>query len=64
MSRIRLGLTHAPCVLLDVAGYYGDLRAMLDKMVECGFLEAHERAAVTFAEDVPAMARALEAFRS
>lgn len=63
MSRIRLGLTHAPCVLLNTAGYYDDLRSMLDKMVACGFLEADERAAVTFADDVAAMARALEGFR-
>lgn len=60
MSRLRLGLTKAPCVLLNVNGFYDDLRKMLDKMVAYGFLEAEERAAVAFAENVAAMARSLE----
>ncbi len=59
MARIRLGLTSAPCVLLNVSGYYDDLRNMLDKMVEHGFLTPQERAAISFADDVPEAAAVL-----
>ena len=52
MSRIRLGLTSAPCVLLNIDGYYDDLAAMLDKMVQHEYLEQHERDAITFAGSV------------
>ena len=62
MSRIRLGLTHAPCILLSVDGYYDNLAAMLDKMTEHGFLAPNERDAVSLARDVSEAARILESF--
>ncbi len=60
MSRLRLGLSNAPCVLLNANGYYDDLRSMLDKMATYEFVAPHERDAIVFASDVHAMARALE----
>ena len=48
MSRIRLRLSHVPCLLLNVNGYYDELRAFLDTMVAAGFLEPDEHAAIAF----------------
>lgn len=39
----QLGEHDKPCGLLDVAGYYGPLLAVLDHMVEQGFLEEQHR---------------------
>jgi uncharacterized protein (TIGR00730 family) len=47
-SRIRLGLTQAPCILLNIDGYYDALAAMLDQMRASGFLRPHERDAILF----------------
>lgn len=62
MSRIKLGLTHSPCILLNVDGYYDELATMLDKMTEHGFLEQSERDAVMFARDVAEATRILKKF--
>jgi uncharacterized protein (TIGR00730 family) len=60
MSRIRLRLTDAPCILANVDGYYDPLAAMLDSMAAHGFLEAHERAAIRFAPNATEIIRLLE----
>ena len=59
MSRIRLGLTYAPCVFLSVNGYYDDMRNMLDKMAAHHFLTQEQRDAISFVQDVPSAASAL-----
>lgn len=48
MSRIRLDLTDAPCILVNVDGFYDPLRDFLDGLVAHGFLEPANRAAVRF----------------
>lgn len=52
MSRVRLGLTHAPCILLNVDGFYDDLERQLDKQVAYGFMTQRERDLVVFAPTV------------
>lgn len=52
MSRIRLNLTQAPCVLLNLDGFYDHLAAMLDVMTAHGFVNPHERDAIYFAPTV------------
>lgn len=38
VSRKRLGLSHEPCILLNIDGFYEDLRHLLDKQVAYGFM--------------------------
>ena len=52
MSRIRLDLTQAPCILLNIGGFYDSLATLLDAMVEHGFLAPSERASIVFCDSV------------
>ena len=40
----QLGLHRYPCAFLDVRGYYGSLRTMMNHMVDEGFVRAGQRA--------------------
>jgi len=51
----QLGLGDKPCAFLDVDGYYTPLVAMLDRMLEEGFLRAEHRRDVWHGEDLDAM---------
>lgn len=62
MSRIRLRLSAAPCILLNVNGYYDELRSFLDKMTGLGFLEPDERAAIAFPASVREAGAIIEAW--
>lgn len=62
MSRIRIGLTHAPCILVNIGGFYEPLRALLDNMVARGFLEREQRAAISFQPDAEGAISELAAF--
>lgn len=52
MSRLMLNLSSAPCVLLNVNGYYDDLACMLDKMTAHGFMHQTGRSNIRFASTV------------
>ncbi|HZO93705.1 MAG TPA: TIGR00730 family Rossman fold protein [Candidatus Baltobacteraceae bacterium] len=43
---VQLGLTHAPCILADVEGFYAPLVAAIDRALESGFVSARNRAIV------------------
>ncbi|NYV27622.1 TIGR00730 family Rossman fold protein [Streptobacillus felis] len=42
-SSIRLGISNARCILLNIDGYYNDFVSYLDKMVVNGFLTQKDR---------------------
>ena len=52
ISLVRLGRTDAPCILLNLDGYYEPLRAMLEKMVAEGFLPAAVYAKIRFISEI------------
>jgi uncharacterized protein (TIGR00730 family) len=48
----QLGLHRYPCAFLDVRGYYGQLRAMMDRMVHDGFVHAGQRDRIWFGDSM------------
>jgi len=60
ISRVRLGLTDAPCILFDQDGYYQPLRAMLDAMVASGFYPQDRRDKVFFVQTPDELLAALQ----
>jgi uncharacterized protein (TIGR00730 family) len=55
----QLGLHDKPLGLLDVAGYFGPLVAMLDHAVQAGFLPARTRARLAVADELDALLASL-----
>lgn len=51
----QLGLHDYPCAFLDVRGYYGKLREMMDHMVTERFVRAEQRQNIWFGEDATAL---------
>jgi uncharacterized protein (TIGR00730 family) len=51
----QLGLHRYPCGFLDVRGYYGGLRAMMDHMVGEGFVRTGQRDSVWFGDSMDAL---------
>lgn len=51
----QLGIADKPCAFLDVDGFYAPLVAMLDRMVDAGFLHAAQRRDLWHGEDAVAM---------
>ena len=58
----QLGIHRKPCALLDVAGYYDDLLALLDRSVTEGFLKPKHREKVLVARDAATLLDAMEAW--
>jgi hypothetical protein len=58
-----LSIHRKPVGVLDVAGYWGPLLAMADRMVEEGYLPAHLRAALLLAREPDALLDAVLAYR-
>ncbi|NCB32808.1 MAG: TIGR00730 family Rossman fold protein [Erysipelotrichia bacterium] len=50
ISLIRLKQKMAPCVILNLNGYYDDLRQQFAKMVSAGFLQESESHLIHFAD--------------
>ena len=51
----QLGLGDKPCAFLDVEEFYSPLIAMMDRMVEAGFLHADQRRDLWHGESIDAM---------
>ena len=51
----QLGLHRYPCAFLDVRGYYGGLRTMMDHMVGEGFVHSGQRDSVWFGDSMVAL---------
>jgi len=59
----QLGLHAKPCGLLDVAGYYDELIALLDRSVSEGFLKPKHRSAVLVARTSAELLDRMQAWR-
>ena len=58
----QLGLQHKPSALLNFGGYYDPLVVFLDRAVEQGFLDAHNRANLLVDDDAERLLARLCAF--
>lgn len=58
----QLGIGSKPCAFLDVDGFYEPLFAMIDRMVEEGFLHPAQRADLWRGEDIDAMLAWMHAY--
>ena len=61
MSLTAIGRLQAPCILLNLNGYYDSLRALLAHMLETGMSEPERLRAITFADDLPQALALIEA---
>ena len=59
MSRIRLGLGVTACNLLNIDGFYDDLKAFLIHMIDQGFLDRVDLERICFPTSVSELAAAL-----
>jgi len=59
----QLGIHRKPVGVLNVAGYYDALIALLDRAVQAGFVSAENRQLISFAEDPEALLEKLRAHR-
>ena len=55
ISWVRVGKKDAPCIFMNIDGYYDFLEQYFDKMVEEGFLTKEDRARTLFAKSVSEM---------
>lgn len=58
----QLGLGDKPCAFLDVDGFYSPLIAMMDRMVDEGFLHADHRRDLWHGDDPEAMLAWMQAY--
>ena len=63
ISRIRLRLTAAPCIFLNIDGFYDTFEAFLDQLLAAGFLDPYEREAVFFCPTVADCTQSLAQWR-
>lgn len=57
ISWVRVGKKDAPCILMNVDGYYDFLERYFDKMVEEGFLTKGDREKTLFTDNIEEMER-------
>ena len=55
ISWVRVGKKDAPCIIMNVNGYYDFLEQYFDKMVEEGFLTKEDRERTLFTDSVAEM---------
>ena len=60
MSRIRLKFTTLPCIFLNIDGFYDPMHALLESMLEQGFIEQQDFDAVAFPSSVDELAQLLK----
>ena len=60
MSKVSLRHMDAPCILYNLHGYYNDLRALLDHMIEMGLSTEERQRGIYFAEDLGQIREILE----
>ena len=52
MSAVSLGHLDAPCILYNLGGYYNDLKAMLEHMIDKGLSSPRRQQGIYFADDL------------
>ena len=61
MSKVSLKHLNAPCILYNLNGYYNDLKALLDHMIEKGLSSRERQEGIYFAANLEEIKRILEA---
>ncbi len=56
----QLGIHHKPIAFLNIKGFYNPLIAMVNNMVEKGFLKPTHRDMLIISDDIPAMLTAMD----
>lgn len=52
MSRVSLKQLDAPCILYNLNGYYDDLQALMQKMLDTGLSTKERQEGISFAKDL------------
>lgn len=52
MSAVSLGHLDAPCILYNLGGYYNDLKALLEHMIDKGLSSPQRQQGIYFTEDL------------
>ena len=52
MSAVSLGHLDAPCILYNLGGYYNDLKALLEHMIDKGLSSPQRQQGIYFADDL------------
>ncbi len=60
MSKVSLKHLNAPCILYNLNGYYDDLKALLDHMIEKGLSSKERQEGIYFAENLEDIKRILQ----
>lgn len=60
MSKVSLKHLNAPCILYNLNGYYDDLKALLDRMIEKGLSSKDRQEGIYFAENLEDIKRILK----
>ena len=60
MSKVSLKQLDAPCILYNLNGYYNDLKALLQHMIEKGLSSEDRQQGIYFAEDLAQIRKILE----
>lgn len=60
ISKVSLRHLDAPCILYNLHGYYNDLRALLDHMIEMGLSAKERQRGIYFAENLEQIKTILE----
>lgn len=60
MSKVSLKQLDAPCILYNLNGYYDDLKALLNRMIEKGLSSKERQAGIYFAENLDEIKRILK----
>lgn len=60
MSKVSLKQLDAPCILYNLNGYYNDLKALLQHMIEKGLSSEDRQQGIYFAEDLAQIRAILE----
>ena len=52
MSKVSLNQLDAPCILYNLNGFYQDLKALLNRMIEMGLSSKERQEGIYFAESL------------
>ena len=59
MSKVSLKQLDAPCILYNLNGFYQDLKALLNRMIEMGLSSKERQEGIYFAESLEQIQRIL-----
>jgi uncharacterized protein (TIGR00730 family) len=60
----RLGIHQKPCAFLDVNGFFEPVKAMIEQMLQAGFMRREHTDILTFASDLEPILAAFQSYRA